>query len=90
MTKQKRQSVPHLLTFYTPHRCVVGDTQDLYLGFNEMRSLVSVINKIQSCYKEIENVEKDDSEALNTLGSKLSLLECELLDLIHQDYENHK
>lgn len=89
MTKQKKQPVPHVLTFYTPHRCVAGDTQGLYLGFNEAKGLVSAINRIQSCYKEIEGC-KHDEDDVKSLTSKLHLLECELLDLIHQDYLEHR
>ncbi|AGG58032.1 hypothetical protein VPBG_00260 [Vibrio phage helene 12B3] len=49
----KQQPHKHLLAYYTPQRCSAEDTQDLYLGFEELKPVLSILNKIQIIQKQI-------------------------------------
>ncbi|CAH9012468.1 conserved hypothetical protein [Vibrio phage 501E54-1] len=77
----------HLLTYYVPHRCSAKDTQDLYLGFEEIKPLLSVLNKIQI------NIEKDeklgftlnDDRTHMVLQENNAVLISELMALLRED-----
>lgn len=49
----KNTAQQHILTYYTTNRCSAEDTQDLYLGFEELKPVISLINQIQIKQKEI-------------------------------------
>ncbi|BAV81014.1 hypothetical protein [Vibrio phage RYC] len=42
-----KKSQPKFLTYYAPHRCIANDTQDLYLGFQEFKPILSKMNQVQ-------------------------------------------
>ena len=77
----------HLLTYYVPQRCSAKDTQDLYLGFEEMKPLLSVLNKLQI------NIEKDeklgftlnDDRIHMVLQENNAVLISELMTLLRED-----
>ncbi len=77
----------HLLTYYVPHRCSAKDTQDLYLGFEEIKPLISVLNKLQI------NLEKDeklgftlnDDRTHMALQENNTVLISELMTLLRED-----
>ena len=82
---------PQLLSYYSSVRCSADDTQNLYLGFEEMKPLLSLINKIQVNMKEQELLASkgtDIFDKLNTSSEKtaeISKLNEKLLDLLRGD-----
>ena len=72
-----------LLTYYAPNRCSSEDTQDLYLGFEEIKPLVSLINKIQIEMKD--NILNHGVEVNNHLDPEIQTLCDRLLCLLEED-----
>lgn len=72
-----------LLTYYNSHRVSCEDTQDLYLGFEEIKPLVSLVNKIQIEIKD--NVLKSGVEMNNHLDPEIQTLCDRLLCLLEED-----
>ncbi|WNO47274.1 hypothetical protein [Vibrio phage vB_VibM_10AMN] len=72
-----------LLTYYAPNRCSSEDTQDLYLGFEEIKPLVSLINKIQTEIKD--NILLYGKEVNNHLDPEIQTLCDRLLCLLEED-----
>ena len=78
----KQRSHKHLLTYYTPQRCSAEDTQDLYLGFEELKPVLSILNKIQIAQKKF----KQDGK-LSDYFPAVDLLKAELESLLLEDVE---
>ena len=78
----KQQPHRHLLTYYTPQRCSAEDTQDLYLGFEELKPVLSILNKIQIAQKKF----KQDCK-LSDYFPTTDLLKAELESLLFEDVE---
>lgn len=72
-----------LLTYYSPHRCAAEDTQDLYLGFEELKPVLSILNKVQIEHKKILTGKYQGMECLQESRRLLSKLE----DLLFLDVE---
>lgn len=92
--KNKQQ---HLLTYYSAHRCAAEDTQDLYLGFEEIKPIISLINQIQIKQKEIAIGGKGFKHhcklhlEIDQLFSDMEdLLENEVRQLLKQEQEKNK
>ena len=79
----KQQPHKHLLTYYTPQRCSAEDTQDLYLGFEELKPVLSILNKIQVEHKKILTGKQTGMECVQESMKLLSKLE----DLLFLDVE---
>lgn len=75
-----------LLTYYNSHRTSCDDTQDLYLGFEEIKPLVSLINKIQIEIKD--NILESGVGVNNHLDSEIQTLCDRLLCLLEEDVVN--
>lgn len=77
----------HLLTYYVPHRCSAKDTQDLYLGFEEMKPLISVLNKLQINLDKGERLGftlNDDRNHMALQENNAALI-SELMTLLRED-----
>lgn len=72
-----------LLTYYTSHRASCDDTQDLYLGFEEIKPLVSLVNKIQIEIKD--NILMYGKDVNNHLDPEIQTLCDRLLCLLEED-----
>ena len=72
-----------LLTYYNSHRASCDDTQDLYLGFEEIKPLVSLINKIQIEIKD--NILLYGKEPHPHLNPEIQTLCDRLLFLLEED-----
>ncbi|UZV41190.1 hypothetical protein vBVpaMR16F_124 [Vibrio phage vB_VpaM_R16F] len=75
-----------LLTYYAPNRCSSETTQDLYLGFEEIKPLVSLINKIQIEIKA--NILMYGKEYNHHLDPEIQTLCDRLLCLLEEDVVN--
>lgn len=75
-----------LLTYYNSHRASCEDTQDLYLGFEEIKPLVNLINKIQIEIKD--NILESGVEVNNHLDPEIQTLCDRLLSLLEEDVVN--
>ena len=78
----KQQPHKHLLTYYTPQRCSAENTQDLYLGFEELKPVLSILNKIQIAQKKFKQDGKLSEYFLTT-----ELLKADLEMLLLEDVE---
>jgi len=82
---------PQLLSYYSSVRCSAEDTQNLYLGFEEMKPLLSIINKIQINMKEQELLAGKDADIFSKLDQSsekiedIKKLNDKLLDLLRED-----
>ena len=85
----KQQPHKHLLTYYTPQRCSAEDTQDLYLGFEELKPVLSILNKIQIEQKKFKQGGKL-SEYLSTTDPLKYELETLLLEDVAVQLEKEK
>lgn len=72
-----------LLTYYNSHRISCEGTQDLYLGFEEIKPLVSLINKIQMEIKY--NILMYGVDVNNHLDPEIQTLCDRLLFLLEED-----
>ncbi len=79
----KQQPHKHLLTYYTPQRCSAEDTQDLYLGFEELKPVLSILNKIQAEYKKISTGKQNGRDCIQEARGLFLKLE----DLLFLDVE---
>ncbi|AUR93437.1 hypothetical protein NVP1187O_124 [Vibrio phage 1.187.O._10N.286.49.F1] len=85
----KQQPHKHLLTYYTPQRCSAGDTQDLYLGFEELKPVLSILNKIQIAQKKFKQGGKL-SEYFLLVDPLKAKLETLLLEDVEAQLEKEK
>lgn len=82
---------PQLLSYYSSVRCSAEDTQNLYLGLEEMKPLLSIINKIQINMKEQELLAGKDisiTDKLSIFDEKeedIKYLSEKLIDLLRKD-----
>ena len=82
---------PQLLSYYSSVRCSAEDTQNLYLGFDEMEPLLSLINKIQINMKEQELLASKDislTDKRNIFDEKeesIKYFNEKLIDLLRKD-----
>lgn len=75
-----------LLTYYNSHRTSCDDTQDLYLGFEEIKPLVSLINKIQTEVKD--NILMYGVDVNNHPDPEIQTLCDRLISLLEEDVVN--
>ncbi|AUR94244.1 hypothetical protein NVP1193O_113 [Vibrio phage 1.193.O._10N.286.52.C6] len=85
----KQQPHKHLLTYYTPQRCSAEDTQDLYLGFEELKPVLSILNKIQIAQKKFKQG-GNLTDYLSTVDSLKAELEMSLLEDVEVQLEKEK
>jgi hypothetical protein len=73
-----------LLTYYSSHRDSCGDTQDLYLGFEEAKPLISLINQVQILMKDKIMI-KQENGYTRDIDNEIDNLLDGIHNLLHED-----